>query len=108
MAAGLDYHCSMREVDTISPTDLTSIAAAHLSELVKADVDVDLSRLVIDMELHADGEQFLLETGSKQENIWGINLYPADYGTETFVEFDSVINLRPRQNRSRGVDDPSN
>jgi hypothetical protein len=38
--------------------------------------------------------------------LWGINLYPADYQTDDFVEFDSIINIRPRQNnRSRGVED---
>ena len=36
---------------------------------------------------------------------WGINLYP-DVAQEDWVEFDSMINLRPSQgNRSRGVDD---
>ena len=37
---------------------------------------------------------------------WGINLYPGLPPTE-WVEFDSMINIRPSQdNRSRGVDDP--
>ena len=34
------------------------------------------------------------------------NLYPDEYGTERFIEFDSIINIRPRQNnRSRYVED---
>lgn len=46
---------------------------------------------------------FLME-GSKQENLWGINLYPEDT-EEDFLEFDSMINIRPIQNnRSRGVE----
>lgn len=50
-------------------------------------------------------EKELLESGSKQENLWGINLYPDD-ADEDFIEFDSMINLRPSWgNRSRGVDD---
>jgi hypothetical protein len=50
-------------------------------------------------------EAFLLENGSEQENLWGINLYP-DMDGEDFIEFDSMINIRPRQgNRSRGVED---
>ena len=28
----------------------------------------------------------------------GINLHPDEYGTDGFVEFDSIINIRPRQN----------
>jgi hypothetical protein len=70
-------------------------------------VDVAKARLVVDMDLHVEGEQFLLWSGSLQEDIWGINLHPRDFGTPSFLEFDSLINIRPRQNRSRGVDDPS-
>ena len=43
---------------------------------------------------------------AKQADLWGINLYPEKYRTEQFVEFDSMINIRPRQqNMSRGVED---
>jgi hypothetical protein len=46
-----------------------------------------------------------LEQNSKQGNLWGINLYPEKMG-EDFIEFDSMINIRPRQNnRSRGIED---
>ena len=42
----------------------------------------------------------------QQENLWGINLYPEFFNTDDFVEFDSMINLRPNQNnRSRSVED---
>lgn len=48
----------------------------------------------------------LLEEGSEQQNLWGINFYPHHYNTEHFVEFDSMINVRPRENnRSRYVED---
>ncbi len=74
--------------------------------IVKADVDLARSAVVVDMGMHADGEAYLLEAGSKQRDLWGINLHPDKYGTEEFVEFDSMINLRPSQgNYSRGVDD---
>lgn len=63
--------------------------------------------MAISGELHADEEAFLLERNSRQENLWGINLYPERELPE-MVEFDSMINIRPRQgNRSRGVDDVS-
>jgi hypothetical protein len=57
--------------------------------------------------MHADEEQALLEQGSKQNDLWGINLYPAKFGADDFIEFDSMINIRPRQqNMSRSVDNP--
>ena len=61
--------------------------------------------LALDAELHSDLEAFLLEKGSKQKNLWGINLYPDLKGDE-FIEYDSMINVRPSQgNRTRGVED---
>ena len=81
------------------------MAEASFGDLVKAVVDIEEKVMVVDAEMHADQEQFLLDKGYKQENIWGINLYPHLEGKE-WVEFDSMINLRPSQgNRSRGVDD---
>lgn len=56
--------------------------------------------------MHADEEAALLDDGSRQEDLWGINLYPAEAGPE-WLEFDSMINVRPsRGNRSRDVEDP--
>jgi hypothetical protein len=57
-------------------------------------------------ELHSDEEALLIENGSEQKNLWGINIYP-EIKDENWIEFDSMINLRPSQgNRSRGVDNP--
>jgi hypothetical protein len=75
--------------------------------LVKADVDIVKGIVVIDMDTHTDGEAYLLENGSKQADLWGINFHPDKFGTEDFIEFDSMINLRPSQkNTSRDVLDP--
>jgi hypothetical protein len=92
--------------DTISRADLKTIAEGQFIDLVKAVVDIRRRTMAIGGELHADEEAVLLEQGSKQEDLWGINLYP-DRSDEEFVEFDSMINLRPSQgNRSRDVEDP--
>ena len=80
------------------------MASATFGNMVKAVVDVDRELIAVDAELHSDLEALLLEDGSKQKNIWGLNLYPEIHGEE-FVEFDSLINIRPSQgNRSRGVE----
>lgn len=96
----------MRETTIVSLAELRRMANAFNGELVKAVVDLAEARFLVDMEYHVDGEQYLLSEKSHQEDLWGINLYPERFGTDDFIEFDSVINLRPRQNRSRGVDDP--
>ena len=84
--------------------ELKEMAANMFGNLIKAVVDVDRKLLAVDAELHSDLEALLLEDGSKQESLWGINLYPEIQGDE-FIEFDSMINMRPSQgNRSRGVE----
>ena len=88
----------------ISAEDLRIWAKEGFGNMVKAVVDVDRALVAVDAELHADLEALLLEHGSKQNSLWGINFYP-DASEEDFVEFDSMINMRPSQgNRSRGVD----
>ena len=84
--------------------ELKKMAAAGFGDMVKVVVDLDRELIAINADLHSDLEALLLENGSRQENIWGINLYP-ELSTEEFLEFDSMINVRPTQgNRSRGVD----
>ncbi len=85
---------------------LHTMAVDSFGNLVKAVVDVEKEIMAIDGQLHADEETLLLENGSKQENLWGINLYP-ELDTTDFIEFDSMINLRPSvQNMSRSIEDP--
>lgn len=91
---------------SVSKEELVELSTGFFSDMIKGVVDIEKGLLAIDAELHADLEQFLLDNGSKQECLWGINLYP-DMDDEDFLEFDSLINIRPMQgNRSRGVEDP--
>lgn len=90
----------------IEKSELLEIAKERFGDLVKAVVDIERGIMVVGAELHSDEEALLLEDGSKQNNLWGINLYPEKFGEE-LIEFDSMINLRPSQgNRSRDVLDP--
>jgi hypothetical protein len=92
--------------DKIAIAELSEMAEKMYGNLVKGVVDIEKNILIVDAEMHADEEQFLLENDSKQQALWGINLYPEKFGTEDFIEFDSMINIRPRQqNMSRSVED---
>jgi Protein of unknown function (DUF5674) len=87
--------------------ELRVIARGQFGDMVKAVVDVERGVMAIGAELHSDAEALLLEEGSRQRDLWGINLYLEQRGTER-VEFDSMINVRPSQgNRSRAVEDPA-
>ena len=91
--------------DTISIGEIKMMAANLFGDMVKAVVDVERGISALDAELHSDLEALLLDDGSKQKDLWGVNIYPEASGDE-FIEFDSMINLRPSQgNKSRGVED---
>lgn len=93
--------------DGITRAELTQLAEERFGDMVKAVVDVTRRVMVVGGELHADQEAMLLDDGSCQADLWGINLYPAEAG-DGFIEFDSMINVRPSAgNRSRSVEDPS-
>ena len=95
----------MKQVDKVSLAELTEMAKKMYDPMVKAVVDLRQKLLVVDAEMHVDEEQWLLENGSQQGDLWGINLYPREFGTDKFIEYDSMINIRPSQNnRSRTVE----
>lgn len=95
----------MKLIDkTIPRFELKKMSERFSGGLVKAVVDIKKGIMIIDAPMHADEEKELLDMGSKQDNLWGINLYP-DLLNEDFIEFDSMINVRPRLNNfSRGID----
>jgi hypothetical protein len=98
---------TVTERNRISLAELRRLAAARFGDMVKAVVDLERQVMIVDADLHADQEAQLLAEGSRQEDVWGINLYP-DLPESDWLEFDSMINLRPSfGNRSRGVDDPA-
>lgn len=86
---------------------LREIAVDRFGDMIKAVLDVERGIMIIDADMHSDEEAELLATGSRQQDLWGINLYP-DLPQEDWLEFDSMINLRPSSgNRSRYVKDPA-
>lgn len=86
---------------------LKPLAEKTFEDFFKAVVDLKRGVISAGAELHADDEQILLESGSAQEDLWGINIYP-DFDDEDWIEFDSMINIRPQQgNRTRNVEDQS-
>jgi len=73
---------------------------AQIQEMLK-EYD-DMIKIVVDIrrrilsgggEMHSDCESALLDDGSEQDDLWGANWYPS----EQRIEFESLINIRPRQ-----------
>ncbi|TSC71668.1 MAG: hypothetical protein G01um101438_973 [Parcubacteria group bacterium Gr01-1014_38] len=80
-----------------------SAALEDSPEFAKVVVDTARRVLVFGIDLHADGEQLLLDDGSRQEDLWGANIYPGKPPGGQ-IEYTSMINIRPRQgNRSMDI-----
>lgn len=93
--------------DFITLQELKTMSEKMFDNLVKAVVDIEKELMIVDAKMHSDQESmFLEEENSKQGDLWGINLYPDEYGKPGWIIFDSMINMRPSWgNKSRGVDD---
>ena len=91
--------------DAVTRAELAALAERQFGDMVKVVVDVARGVMAIGGELQADEEAALMDDGSRQADLWGINLYPGEHGVD-WIEFDSVINVRPAQgNRTRDVAD---
>jgi len=68
---------------------------SYFKTVIKAVVDTRREIIALDAQLHADLEKLLIEDGSLQEDLWGINLYSFK---DEFIEYNALINIRPHQN----------
>ncbi|RJQ35013.1 hypothetical protein C4568_01670 [Candidatus Parcubacteria bacterium] len=91
---------------TISVPELRSLAHEFYGDIIKAAVDVRQGVMGVGGEFHSEIERVLTEErGSRREDTWGINLL-LDKTGDDFIEFDSMINLKPAfGNKTRNVED---
>ncbi len=90
--------------DHISMEELRTMSSRMFGGMVKVVVDIKKGIMVVDAPMHADEEEYLLSDGSAQDDLWGCNIYP-DLQDDDFIEFDSMINVRPRLNNfSRNIE----
>ena len=74
-----------------SPSQINDMLQEY-ETMIKIVVDIRQRILSGGGEMHADCESALLESGSEQDDLWGANWYPS----EERIEFESLINIRPR------------
>lgn len=90
----------------VSHQELAELVVVGFGDMVKLVVDVERTVVALGGQMHADGEQVLLESGSRQADLWGANYFPGR-GESDSIEFTSLIKIRPGQgNRSMEVQDP--
>lgn len=89
----------------VSKEDILTLAKSSFGVMVKGVIDIQQEILALGGELHADAEQILLNQGSRQENLWGFNIY-LQKSKDEYLEYSSMINIRPKQgNRGREIAD---
>lgn len=64
---------------------------------IKTVIDVKQKICIAGMDRHFEGEQILLQDGSKQTDLWGGGI---DLETKE-IDFNSFINIRPRDNNTK-------
>lgn len=88
-----------------SKEKIKELADNSFGSMFKLAVDIERGILTAGGEFHADGEQSLIEEGSKQKDIWGANYYPFEK-PHNRVEYTALINIRPSSgNQSMKIED---
>lgn len=77
--------------ETVTKKDLKK-ACEEYGDFVKIVIDIVTGATVIGGEWHADAEEMLLNSGSRQDDIWGGSI---DLATER-IDTIAIINIRPR------------
>ena len=93
--------------DQISTEEIRELAQEFYVNMIKGVVDIEKEVIALGGEYHMDANVFLLEKGSKQENVWGFNIHlHKQKDSEEWIEYTSLINIRPNQgNRSMEIQD---
>lgn len=89
----------------VTSAELKRLRDTYFGDMVKYVVDVERRVVALGGELHADAEELLLQSGSRQGDLWGANYYPGR-GEEGCIEFTALINIRPSEgNRAMEIED---
>jgi hypothetical protein len=90
----------------LDPAEVARLTGLFFEDMVKYVVDISRRMAAVGGELHADAEKLLLDSGSRQADLWGANYYPGR-GRDDCIEYTSLINIRPAHgNRSMEIEDP--
>ncbi|MBI4086128.1 MAG: hypothetical protein HY433_02725 [Candidatus Liptonbacteria bacterium] len=81
--------------DKISLRELREIAQEFYTTMVKGVVDIEKEIVAFGGEYHADANEVMMENGSRQNDVWGFNVY-FDRPRESWIEYISLINIRPK------------
>ena len=91
----------------LSQDEIKVLADETFGDMIKVVADLKREILVAGGALHSDGEELLLEDGSKQGDLWGANYFPAKESGKR-IEYTSLINQYHSSNKdSQTIKDPN-
>ena len=79
----------------ISLLELREVAKEFYVTMVKGVLDIEKEIIAFGGEYHADANEILIESGSRQSDVWGFNIY-FDRPRDSWIEYVSLINIRPK------------
>lgn len=90
--------------EKISPEELEKLFKDSFGTVLKIAVDIEKEILSAGHEYHIDcAEELTNKEGSRQKNVWGANLYREDEK----IDFNSLINIKPPENRNMEILNPA-
>jgi len=85
--------------DSMRLSDIKILTDFWDKTMIKGVVDVNRNVVALGGQWHTDANTVLLGDGSKQEDVWGLKIYPREKG-DAVLEYISHINIRPTQNNT--------
>ena len=82
--------------EPIDEAMLDELAKAWYKTLVKGVADIERGVVALGGEWHMDANNCLIADSSRQEDLWGFNIYPKKHGAAA-IEYNSLINIRSHQ-----------
>jgi hypothetical protein len=87
----------------VKAESLKEFAENWYLDFLKGCVDLENNKVAIGGDYHMETCELLTNSGGKHVNIWGFNIRFFDNGKHK-VEFDSLVNIKPKINNGRTVE----
>lgn len=89
--------------EKVTASSLQDFAKEWYPTFLKGCVDLENNKVAIGGEYHIESAQILVNEGGLGKNIWGFNIRYLD--NENIIEFDSMVNIKPKINNGRIITD---
>jgi hypothetical protein len=88
----------------IDVEDLRDFSQTWYLDFLKGCVDLENRKVAVGGDYHIESCELLTSAGGKHTDIWGFNIRFLD-NKKYLVEFDSLVNIKPKINNGRMVND---